>query len=687
MRPGPPLLGIALCFLCFARADGSPVSKEARECFEWFQTLGYPDVEKASWAEVWTGAYAGSVPPKALTLHGFITKSDGEKFTALTDELIPLSLTKSKPDTAAHHRVGYEKQPFHSYAAGVLEDLRHPPRENGWRHFGERLGFKARVFFLAYACWVKGDAALAQQLFDEAKKLPSSQNTNSGGKDQPMRLALKIELGHSAMWQAVLLFGDIDSWRSRGAPDVKLMPRRELLGVFRDFVRHYPQSPHMGRAKETVRILEQMVQEDEQHPALSDEALEKLPVEDQAKELIFRLRDQNGHQFSQPGACDIFDFYRPGGDTAAHRLVKIGYPAAPQLIEALGDERFSRSVGCHRNFYFSHHVLTIGDCAQQILNRIAARSFYTRRSTSSYMSRDNEIAAARKDAEDWWQEFQAKGEKETLIEGISSGQQDPTPSILRLMDKYPDALEGAVVAGAANASKEWFIQSYINAAGTLKTASAADWLRTQMKEAKTLRTRIAAARQLSNHGDSSALAAIISEWQRFTTDSNSSPGGDGLDALVDFLIASGDAGAMNALSKDWDRRGINERFEVVKNLGERLETDKLETMRWGLASKPPDAAAMDVAESLLAHALEDTSVRTGTSGSYGDYQYSNPRICDFALWSMHRLFPDRYAFSPVAEIEQRDNERISAANAWRRNHHQPELPMPATTSKTESQPR
>ena len=684
MRPVTPLLGIALCFICFARAEGSPVSKEARECFEWFQTLGYPDVENAPWAEVWTGSYAGSVPPKALTLHGFITKSDGEKFAVLTEELIPFSLSKTQPDTAAHQRVGYEKQPFHSYAAGLLENLRRSPRDERAR-FGPRLGVKARVFFLAYACWVKGDVALAQQLFDEAKKLPSYQNAGGGEMIEPMRLALEVELAHSAMWQAVLLFGDFDNWRPRGSTDVKFLPRRELLGVFRNFVRHYPQSPHIARAKETVRILEQMVKEDEQHPALSDEALEKLPVEDQVKELILRLRDQNGHQFSQPGMCDIFDgFGRPGGDTAAHRLVKIGYPAVPQLIEALGDERFSRSVGFQRDFCFSHHVLTIGDCAQQILNQIAARSFYTRRTSSSYMSRDNEVSATRKNVEDWWKEFQAKGEKETLVEGIASGQQDPTPLILRLMDKYPDAIEGAVLAGAANASNEWFMQSYINAAGTLKTASAADWLRSQMKEAKTLRIRISAGRQLWNQGDSTALPAMIGEWQRFTPDSKSRLGGDGLDSLVDFLITSGDASAMNALAKGWDQRGINERFEVVKKLGERLQADKREPL--SLASKKPDAAAMDVAESLLAHALEDTAVRTGMSGSYGDYHFSDPRICDFALWSLHRIFPDRYVFSPVAEVEQRDNERITAANAWRCNHHQPELPTPATASKTESQP-
>src|SRR4029077_20857770 len=104
----------------------------------------------------------------------------------------------------------------------------------------------------------------------------------------------------------------------------------------------------------------------------------QLGKEEQVAELIFQLRDQNGHPFMQPGSCDIFD--RFGGskkDTAAHKLVKIGYDAVPQLIEHLDDQRFTRSVGFHRNFYFSHHVLRVSDCALEILEEIAAQHFWT----------------------------------------------------------------------------------------------------------------------------------------------------------------------------------------------------------------------------------------------------------------------------------------------------------------------
>ena len=53
--------------------------------------------------------------------------------------------------------------------------------------------------------------------------------------------------------------------------------------------------------------------------------------------MIFQLRNQNGHQSSNPGACNIFSTLDGEEVTPAHRLVKIGYDAVPQLIEVLED--------------------------------------------------------------------------------------------------------------------------------------------------------------------------------------------------------------------------------------------------------------------------------------------------------------------------------------------------------------
>jgi len=449
-------------------AADSRISEEAKECFDWFATLGFPDVKDATFAQVWTGDWcqSGSGARTSATLSGFVHDNSLFDFSVVGVDLIQRELTTSNRRAKPEDRIGYEKRSLTDYAKHRIELLRHPPKDDGGR-FDAKLGQTAEVFFLAYACWRKGKTDLAQSLFDGARELGQSSNTDD---DEPasMRICLEQELGHQAMWDAVLRCGGGGFDLREGGYSPDPVPRRELLARFRGIVKRYPASEHIERAKTTVGILERMVKEDDEHAAINDEALAKLPMEKQVRELIFRLRDQNGHQWSQPGWCDIFDM-NDKGTTPAHRLVEIGYPAVPQLIEALTDERFSRSVGYHRDFCLSHTVLTIGDCAQQILPRISGRSFYVPRTPSSEMSSEQ------------------------------------------------------------------------------------------------------------------------------------------------------------------------------------------------------------------AQALEDTAAREGMSGSYGEFSFTNPRICDFALWSLHRIDPPAYAFSNKATRRRRDVERITAANIWRRANGKDLLPVPSLT--------
>ncbi len=100
-------------------------------------------------------------------------------------------------------------------------------------------------------------------------------------------------------------------------------------------------------------MLQGMVNEDQKHPALTQEQIDQLPLEKRIAELVWMLRDQNGHQMSQPGGCDVFSTNtRTERKSSAHQLLDIGYDAVPALIEALTDERFSRSVGFRHASHF-----------------------------------------------------------------------------------------------------------------------------------------------------------------------------------------------------------------------------------------------------------------------------------------------------------------------------------------------
>src|SRR5262249_26118369 len=137
-----------------------------------------------------------------------------------------------------------------------------------------------------------------------------------------------------------------------------------------------PDSDHRKEAEGNIEVLTKMVAEDQEH-AKSAKPIEAMTVEEQVQEWIFRLCDQNGHQYSQPGTCDIFavEGLRAGddGSSPAHQLAKLGFAAVPSLIAALDDTRPSRSVEYGRDFFYSHTTVTVGGCAEAVLARIASR--------------------------------------------------------------------------------------------------------------------------------------------------------------------------------------------------------------------------------------------------------------------------------------------------------------------------
>ena len=86
----------------------------------------------------------------------------------------------------------------------------------------------------------------------------------------------------------------------------------------------------------------------------------------------------------------------------AHKLVKIGPPAIPYLINFLEDKRFTRTIGYWRNFVFSHYVLRIGDCALQIIENISGQNFYVQKYTNASMIKDSEENSIKKVIANWW---------------------------------------------------------------------------------------------------------------------------------------------------------------------------------------------------------------------------------------------------------------------------------------------
>jgi hypothetical protein len=610
---------------CGAEQNG--LSPQARKDFEWFSNLSFPDTKSCPYVRVATGQWSqsGDEPPRNRFIKAFLLATNASSFRVLTLDLFDRTFTPTNSEAKPYTSIGFERLVLTNEVAETLRALRTPPAKDAlWQRFGEQLTQRGEVFTMAWACWRNGLDLDAQQLYEQTQKIPSRRNRDE--TTSTFREALEKELGHAMMWRAIVNFGDTS------------ITRNQLFVQFESIVKNYPHSEHLERAKQTASVLKRMISEDEMHASPGRTNLNELTQQEQVRELIFRLRDQNGHQFSQPGWCDIFDDWVGATNTPAHELVKLGYVAVPQLIAALGDPTFSRSVGYHRDFYFSHTVLTVGDCTQAILRRITGKSFFEPRSTFSYMSKDGEIAATRKASETWWADYQKKGEKQMLIDAISSPSQDSPAQAEMLCQRYPEVAAATLIRGAEATTNSWIRTQLVEQVSKLHDPPVADFLAREM------------------------LAAPSLTWQKPHDDS-------GIEEVVHFLGSSDSVVAVEALGNDLRRRPVSTRLEVIECLGETNSS-------FYPQPEATSTATLNAIEKCLVQALEDTDERVGMSGSRGDKTFSDPRICDMAGYFLAERWSDHYTFDLSATLRKRDRQRVECINAWRRANNVAQLPVP-----------
>jgi hypothetical protein len=189
---------------------------------------------------------------------------------------------------------------------------------------------------------------------------------------------------------------------------------------------------------ETVtKMLLKMVKEDEAYAA--------QPLADPIAELVFRLRDQTCVQAvdenGSEGNCDLFD----DEGSPAVRLVTQGFAAIPQLMAAIEDNRFSRAVVIPAGGALDPYVLRVGDCALLVIERIAARKF--RDGVYLSVHRKGDPAKTRQVVAAWWQDLQAKGERQMLIDGVLKGDLNSAWQAKALLKKYPTNALSVITQG------------------------------------------------------------------------------------------------------------------------------------------------------------------------------------------------------------------------------------------------
>jgi hypothetical protein len=639
-------------------SDSSP---EAVRCYEWFGTLGFPDVQKAPFVRYMNGCWIDYGKGRHQPWRqGFLLEDTKERFRILTLALEEVVLTKTKPGAAESEQVCWQKMEFSDHASAVLHDLRNPAeKEDGARdRFGERLSHSAETFGIASAAWRRGLPDVSQDLFDEAVKLARVPPAG-------FRTQLERNLGDAAMWRAVVAAGvDLHSGLRR-------VSRKELVTMFENIVRRYPACEHIVRARETADMFKRMVAEDEGHPLLTNEALEKLPVAERVNEFIFQLRDVSALQLDSPGYPDIFATPK---DSAANQLLAMGLDAVPGLISAMGDKRFCRSVTFWRDYCFSHRILTIGDCSLTILQCIAGKGFQERIETEKLSPAETE-AATRKAVEEWWNGVKKKGIKQTLVDEISSGEVNPVLMHEKLAAIDANASILALLEGAGKSRNAWIRARFFDLLGSSADPRAVEYLLRRMREEKTAADRVAAMKAMTKTRRGDVLMALIQEWRAFrpfsSADSDYFGHHDLFESITHILAEWRSQESVNALGFQWEERSASERGEICDSLARALLPDD--------TNEKPGAPAEAVAAAIriLAGALEDTDGRASMSVSLGDWNSSSyPSVATIANRALHLIKPDIYAFSNKASRPLREAERLAAINTWRKSNGQPPLPIP-----------
>jgi hypothetical protein len=385
-------VAVVVSLLGIGRAQDSAPSRPAdnvpgmREAFELLDRLGIPDTTNFRFVEVKRLQRGRSDPQSAF---GFLTQESPTTFTVW---LVDLQLKEFRhgPGTS------YAAAELSTHAKQVIESTVNSPHHIDWNP----LGMRSYLISLARELSRRGENDLARACCSTAASL---RPLRGGGRlgDGTLSGTIREEVDTAWIWRATLACGDRE------------VDRGELLENFRQYLRSFPEGRFVKEARDMAQQLERMVQEDLAHQQDS-RPFRTMSQAVRVEELIYRLRDEKGFQLTVPGHASSMAAART--ESPAWQLVAMGHAAVPKLIEAIGDRRLTRTVGCWRDFVFSHYVVRVGDCAVEILEQIAGRRFWTETTTHSYVLKDGLENEVRAEVISWWEQVRASSAQSRAAE-------------------------------------------------------------------------------------------------------------------------------------------------------------------------------------------------------------------------------------------------------------------------------
>jgi len=666
----------------------------------WYDTLGFPDVKEAPYVRVATGRWIkrGNQPPENRFSEGFLTAEDAESFTVFlcgvgdfhqrSDPFEPYPPPRTvhfvrKTDGPVHLRVNYEVIDFPKVVRdlmAVVHDLEAGPkdfetREKAFKekypglwpsfdfHGGWPVPYRVRLFSFARACQQKGLDEVASELFDMAAQIPDEQ---TGKVDaSTLRDKLQQEMGEAVLNETEEKFAN------------PAIPLTDLLKIYESFPVTYPANKRVAYAQESAGLLRRMIAEEAAH---HPKPRSEMSPTEQIAEDIYQLRNETHIMWIQnphyPAMSD--DWRKKDEKTPIQRLVDFGNAAVPQLIEAVDDRRFTRSMVPRFNGMSPPSAMRVNEVAQHILEFFSGRNFYPLKAKDGRLLH----GTARQQAETWWQEVSGTGEKQTLLKTASAGRGKGLEAARRLVEKYPDDALPAIEAALKATPEPGYRGEYVEVAGQLPGDKPLAFLRAQLAPDRDAYSQVYAARALFHRGQPEAVPAIIDAWRRIQArlprndDETLSQAG----YIISFLARSGDARAIDALAAEAKEAPLSVRYavvEVFRNGPFNGGGSGPQVSLYDHVEELPGGEAGAAIERLLATALEDKERFFGPAGNLEKVSFADPRICDMAAYVMSRRWPEKYVFQWSASAADCAPQITKLQDTWRTAHGLPPLPVPA----------
>jgi hypothetical protein len=634
----------AFCFVasCEAPQTTAPTRTDREALYAWFDTLGYQAILTGQFIRVDYLTGAGTMVPERATF-GFLvgTKPNGFTFlnVGLYKEDFPQEFYKTE-----YHAAGLDQWTSH------LLGLKAPKGKDPMEYSGEEsiLSNRASLFVLSRACSARGLTGAAASFYARSQAEDRSELETR----QPYPLSIRNLLAEHARNTLLGDLGDLKvSWD-------------QLANEFKSFESHYPDTTSAIQTRMDSALVTQIADSRRNHAAARAEAVAKLSVRDRISELIFQLPDQNGHQVINPGYCGVFQDPR-GEASPAAQLANLGLPAVPQLIDALTDDRISRSRTIFRATTSpTNPSLRVRVIALRILEKIASQDFDKSDGDQDFIElpRVPEIKAA---VRSWFEKISAVGEKQTLINGIAKRQGwDIYPQMERLAEAYPKDAIAPIVRAITNPKHADQRASLLRLLTKNKLPVSNELVTNFLLHGSTLEIRLAALDNLLQSNREHTLDWLIHECRQTQHQVHTNSQIHVAD-VTQILADSGRPDAIDLLQSELGVADADERFDIIQDVGPDSTTK-------GMANSKRFSQAV---EKLLTTQLLDTHICSG-GWQWGDLDDSETRVCEAAAHALAHCFPTKYSFVMSDSIPLLDHQRFADLNKWRAEQSMPPLSVP-----------